>query len=194
MKTCVICNKPVPPPTWRIAAKQLAKRKLCGNPSCKSAFSRQTIKRSFKKHGGEITKFRKTNGMHRPEVRAKVSASLKARGWGPTHRGGNGRPIPVDHQSLAEALRWPCEVVVKTHLPRGSGYPPCYKIDIGNAIRKIGIEVDGLSHKSYAKQAQDAKKTVFLRSIGWKILRFTNEEVRADLQKCVRTVLSITSK
>ncbi len=31
-------------------------------------------------------------------------------------------------------------------MPRGSGYPTCYKLDIGHQELRIGIEMDGPSH------------------------------------------------
>jgi len=156
--------------------------------------SRQTIKNSFSKHGGEITKFRKTNGMFRPEVRAKVSTKLRAMGWGPTVRGGNGTPPPQAQMLLACALGWEMEVAVLTRSKPGMGYPNCYKLDIANRDLKVGVEVDGLSHNLIARKIQDAKKDQFLESIGWKVLRFTNAEVLGDLQKCVQMVLSTISR
>jgi Uncharacterized protein conserved in bacteria len=91
-------------------------------------------------------------------------------------------------------LGWEIEVAIPTRIPRGSGYPTCYKLDIANKALKIGVEVDGFSHTSLARQAQDRKKDSFFAGIGWTVLRFTNEEVLSDPTKCVQMVMSIISK
>jgi len=185
MNVCIICQSP-------IASKN--PRKLCGNPACKSKFSSLTIANSLKKHGGEITRFRKSNGMHRKEVREKVSLTLRAMKWKPVIRGGNGTTPPLAQQLLACALGWEMEVPVKTGKSKTSGYPAVYKLDIANVPLMIGIEVDGNSHNATSRKNQDAKKVALLESLGWKVLRFTNGEVRADLMKCVQMVLSTISR
>jgi very-short-patch-repair endonuclease len=86
------------------------------------------------------------------------------------------------------------ELVVKTKKPAGSGFPPCYKVDIGEPTLKIAIEVDGMSHNSLERRKQDRKKEAFLRGLGWTVLRFSNREVTERLEECVQTVLSIISK
>ena len=86
------------------------------------------------------------------------------------------------------------EVIIRTKMGRGSGYPTHYKLDIANPDFMMAVEVDGPSHSSLERKAQDAKKDRFLRSLGWTVLRFTNQEVMDDLGGCVRTVLSTTSK
>lgn len=79
-------------------------------------------------------------------------------------------------------------------MPRGSGYPSNYKLDIANPQVMLGIEVDGSSHTTVERQAQDAKKEEFLSGLGWTVLRFSNREVTEHLAECVQTVLSTTSK
>jgi len=132
------------------------------------------------------------NPMHNDDTRALVSKKLKAKGHKPPVRGGNGRPASQPHRQLAEALGWQMEYVVPTKMPRGTGYPTCYKIDIAHPGAKIAVEVDGASHAALTRQQQDRKKEAFLQSIGWRVLRFTNKEVMADLNRCVQTVLSTT--
>lgn len=181
MNKCVICGV-------------LVKNKLCGKWECKSALSRLTIQNSFKKHGGEITKFRKTNGMHRPEIRALVSTKLRAMGWKPQVQGGNGRGPTPQQLLLASALGWSIEHVVLTGMPRGSPYPSCYKLDVACPELKVGIEIDGLSHHALERKRQDRKKDDFLTGLGWIVLRFRNAEVEKHLNECVQTVLSTISK
>jgi hypothetical protein len=132
--------------------------------------------------------------MSRPEVRAKVSTKLRAMGWKPPVQGGNGRPIPIAQQALAAALGWPCEVAIPTGVPRDGRFPTCYKIDIASEALKVGIEVDGGSHGTLERRALDAKRDQFMASIGWTMLRFSNEDVTTNLSGCVQKVLSTISK
>lgn len=131
------------------------------------------------------------NPMHRQDVRLKVSNSLKRIGHGPKERGGNGHGPTIPETILSNALGWPIGVVVKTEAGRSSGYPPCYKLDIANSYLKIAIEVDGQSHGTIKRKAQDAKKTGFLESKGWKVLRFTNRQVTENLKECLSTILKL---
>jgi hypothetical protein len=181
MNQCVICHAP-------------AKKKLCKNPECKKERARQIMAIVLKKYGGQISKFRKTNGMSRPEVRKLVSEKLRAMHWKPVSRGGNGKPPPHPQGMLAEALRWDMEIAIPTSQPRGSGYPTHYKIDIGNPEMQVAIEVDGNSHGATIRKAQDKKKDAFLRLLGWLVLRFSNKEVIGNLNSCVQKVWSTTSK
>ena len=112
-------------------------------------------------------------------------------GHKPKIQGGNGRGPTIHQLALATALGWEMEVIVPTKIKKGNGYPSCYKIDIGNPILRIGIEVDGSSHMALVRQEQDKRKDLFLISLGWKVLRFKNKEVEEDLQGCVQKVLSM---
>jgi len=179
MNTCVICGS------------ETSNRKLCSNPECKSEHSRRTINRSFAKHGGEITRFRKTNGMSDPEVRARVSTKLRAMAWKPVMQGGNGHGPTIHEQALASALGWDTNVIVNTNMKNGDGYPHHYKVDVGNRQLMIAVEIDGFSHRAMERKSQDRKKEELLRSLGWRVLRFSNAEIESDLQRCVQTVLSI---
>lgn len=134
------------------------------------------------------------NPMRVPSVREKVKNSLRRIGHKPRIRGGNGTGPTRPEKLLINALKCEWNVVVKTGAKRGTGYPYNYKIDLGFPSLKIGIEVDGNSHSTLSRKAQDMKKQEFLEGIGWTILRFTNKQVMEDLEGCVQTVLSTTSK
>lgn len=97
---------------------------------------------------------------------------------------------------LAKMLGWPMEVVIRTGYSgrEGAGYPSHYKADLAHEGLKIAVEIDGRSHSSLKRQAQDAKKERFLRGLGWTVLRFTNEEVLENPTRCVQMVRSITSR
>jgi very-short-patch-repair endonuclease len=49
-------------------------------------------------------------------------------------------------------------------------------MDIANKEKMIGIELDGTSHSSLERRAQDIKKTEFLISQGWSIYRVSNTQ------------------
>ncbi|MDO8691635.1 MAG: DUF559 domain-containing protein [Dehalococcoidia bacterium] len=133
--------------------------------------------------------------MSDPEVRLRVSAKLKGRPF-PVARGGNGRGPTEPQRLLAAALGWKMEVAVgipletrRTFSTRGSNY----KVDIGNSILKIAVEVDGASHFTKKIQATDARKTAILASLGWRVLRFSNQEILKDPIAAANTVLASVS-
>ena len=51
-----------------------------------------------------------------------------------------------------------------------------YKPDFAWPERMLCLEVDGETHRSRA--AQDRKKEKILASLGWSVLRITNQEVK----------------
>ena len=95
--------------------------------------------------------------------------------------GGNGKltPLPVRHLHRMLKEDWEIEYVIPTgHNQRdGSGYPTCYKLDLADPKRKIGIEVDGGSHQCPERRTLDEKKKAFLEQLGWKIYHITNKQV-----------------
>lgn len=125
------------------------------------------------------------NPMRLDSAREKMSATLKAMKHTPKVRGGNGHGPTAAEHAIATAMGWPTNVVVKTHMPRGSGFPPAYKLDVGNQALKIGIEVDGFSHCARERQAQDAKKERFLRGLGWIVLRVSNRQALEELESTI---------
>lgn len=139
-------------------------------------------------------RMRTRNPMQDPEVRSRMSETLRLRGHRPRRRGGNGRGPTEPQRLLAEALGWEMEFVVKTGRPRQAGRPTHYKLDIANPHLMMAIEVDGGSHCPLARQEQDARKSAWLIGAGWQVLRFSNQEVTADLAACVQTVMSTISK
>ena len=139
------------------------------------------------------------NPMFKEECRLKVSKTLREKKHRPVFRGGNGKPLTQPQKLLNEALGWEnTEYVVKTasvqHLftPR---LPHHLKIDIANPALMIAIEVDGVSHKSVAGQERDRRKNLALSSLGWSVLRFTNQQVMSSLDSVIQEVKQLmTSK
>ena len=97
----------------------------------------------------------------------------------------------MSQRLLSQRLGWPTEYAIKTKMPRSSGYPTCYKLDIAEPTLKIGIEVDGESHNGIAAQRRDAKKDKLLSRRGWTILRFKNKEVMSDIDAVVAKIMEV---
>ena len=159
----------------------------------------ETMKRTNEKYHDYISERMKTNNpMSRPEVRAKISKRLKEIGHCPKIRCGNGQGLTVPQQNLLIALSKHFEVYaeypIPTKMKKGSGYPTCYKVDIGIPENMLAVEVDGNSHCAIERQQQDKKKDSFLNGLGWTVLRFKNKQVTEHLEDCVQTVLFTISK
>lgn len=123
-----------------------------------------------------IERIRALNPTSRPEVREKISRTLKAMNHGPSVRGGNGRGLTVPQQRLLDALgpNWRAEFAISLGRLE-PGYPTHYKLDLALPDQRIGIELDGNSHHS--RRALDVKKDTKLASLGWTVLRFWNREI-----------------
>jgi hypothetical protein len=135
---------------------------------------------------------RARNPMARPDVRARMVATLRARGHRPPIQGGNGRGLTRPQARLLAALpaTWAAEVVVPVGLGRRQDFPPAYKLDLADAGARIAVEVDGASHQTAEGRVRDAKKTVQLTVLGWRVLRFRNREVLEDPAACARRVVA----
>ena len=183
MGYCVICGK---------ATK--GNRKTC-SAECLHKRHSQTMARTNKEYASD--RMLKNNPMRNAETREKVSKTLKKIGHKPCIQGGNGKPMPIQQQMLLEKLEglgFVAECAVPTKMGRYSGYPTCYKIDLGNPQLKLGIEIDGNSHCSIKRQEQDKKKTDLLATLGWQVLRFKNKEVSNGLNQCMDQIMSTILK
>lgn len=140
----------------------------------------------------EMERIRTLNPTDSPEVRAKISATLRAMGHRPKARGGNGRGPTLAQKVLWELLGegWYLEYPV-TLGPKLPGYPTCYKVDIGNPSAMVAVEVDGPSHHS--RKAEDLKRDAKLRELGWTVLRFWNQEVLASALSVVEAIRSAST-
>ena len=112
------------------------------------------------------------------ETKAKLSAAHKASGHKPRVLGGNGRIAPCERM-MGEILstQWVYQYAIPTKKPRGTGYPTSYKLDFALPDKRWGLEIDGNSHRS--RKDLDAKKDSLLESLGWSVLRVTNQQVLA---------------
>jgi very-short-patch-repair endonuclease len=68
-------------------------------------------------------------------------------------------------------------------------------VDFYCAQARLCIEVDGPSHFEPAQEEYDAARTTFLEELGYKVIRFTNDDVRynihAVVDEIVRTIESL---
>jgi len=125
----------------------------------------------------ELERIRQLNPMKDEETRKKVSQILRAMNHKPSVRGGNGTGMTVYQEYMKGLLSgsWIQEFAISLG-KRKQGYPTHYKVDLGNPELKIAIEVDGYSH--YSRKDEDKKKDAMLDSLGWKVLRFWNYQVK----------------
>lgn len=172
------CRQCITKYTWKNNRQKMEQSLLDGhknNPHrAKDSSKRMTIK----------------NPMMKRSIRELMSKTLKLIGHKPRTQGGNGRGPTVPQQMLFDSLGdgWEMEHVVKTK--RKSPYPTCYKIDIANVDKMIGIEVDGPSHSSRKSRERDIKKTNLLTSLGWTIYRIKNEDILKNVKKCKNYILT----
>lgn len=128
------------------------------------------------------------NPIYKAETRERASTSLRAKGFSYLN-GGNGQ-LTVPQKLLSLALGWETEVAVSTSIKQ-KGISTCYKIDVADRILKVGIEIDGESHKGPMAQERDKKKAEYLASLGWKILRFKNKEVLTSTENVLNQIMEV---
>lgn len=123
------------------------------------------------------------NPTSRLDVREKLSRKLRDIGHKPCVHGGNGRGPTEAQQAMASVLdsSWVVEYALSLG-PRQAGYPTHYKLDLANLAMRVAIEVDGRSHYSEVKKAQDEKKAEKLASLGWDVLHFWNWDILAWIE------------
>lgn len=194
--TCALCETPVEVRTKAQRAQARRKRVFCSD-ECRdqvvSASSSARMSRTNKHHAS--ARMTANNPMHRDEVRQKMSATLQQIGHKPRVQGGNGRGLTEPQWRLMNAVSGlEPEYILKTGMKRGSGYPYHYKLDLAMPSVRLAVEVDGGSHQSLERRQQDAKKDNFLKSNGWTVLRFTNQEVMCNLEAVRQTVTSTISR
>jgi very-short-patch-repair endonuclease len=62
-------------------------------------------------------------------------------------------------------------------------------IDFYCAEAKLCIEIDGGSHSEIVQTEYDTVRTEFLEQIGYKVIRFTNEDVRYNIHVVVDEII-----
>jgi very-short-patch-repair endonuclease len=67
-------------------------------------------------------------------------------------------------------------------------------IDFYCAELKLCIEIDGASHLEEDQQEYDAARTEYLESIGRKVIRFTNEDVRYNINAVIQEITEVCER
>lgn len=188
--TCSVCGV-----VFEFRRTSSRPRKICGSPECKRKLSSITASKTNRVHASK--RMKANNPMHSAETREKVAGTLRAIGHKPSVRRGNGTGATPAEAAMLASLgpEWTLNVIVPTKIPMGEGYPTHYKLDLGIPELKVGLEVDGGSHCSIIRMAQDRKKTEFLRGRGWTVFRVTNREALEEnesttlrLKEAIRTL------
>jgi very-short-patch-repair endonuclease len=62
-------------------------------------------------------------------------------------------------------------------------------IDFYCAQARLCIEIDGATHQKPDQQEYDAARTEYLETLGYKVIRFTNDDVRYNINAVVTAIL-----
>ena len=65
-----------------------------------------------------------------------------------------------------------------------------YIVDFVCLSSLLVVEIDGKYHQEEETQQNDEVRTDFLNSLGYKVIRFTNEEVVADIDHVINQIKS----
>lgn len=135
-----------------------------------------------------------SNCTQTPEVRKKISQTMKSRGHSPKIRGGNGqlsRPQLRLLKRLGEG--WVGEHVVPVPGFQALALPKNLKIDVAHPEQMIAIELDGPSHQSPQRRRQDSQKSIYLARNGWLVVRITNQRADELCSTCTSPDILLTS-
>ena len=69
-----------------------------------------------------------------------------------------------------------------------------YIVDFVSLESKLIIKVDGAYHSEYEQQQYDEGRTERLESLGFKLIRFTNDEVISLTDKVIKTIEKILNE
>ena len=190
---CTVCNAPQADLSGhRLAQWRKTGRAYC-SVTCSTAYrswvSSATAAETNRKHAA--ARMTANNPMHDSAARERMTQTLKRIGHRPPERGGNGRPVPMPELILTALLSsegFAPQLAIKTGRPKGTGYPPSYKVDAGNPVLKIAVEADGASHAG-RRRALDQKRDECLRGLGWTVLRFSNAVILTSPQEIMSSIL-----
>lgn len=61
-------------------------------------------------------------------------------------------------------------------------------VDFVNFDKKLVIEIDGSTHRETERKINDKYRTEWLKSQGFKVLRFWNSEIIDDIGQVIKTI------
>ena len=65
-----------------------------------------------------------------------------------------------------------------------------YIVDFYCAENKLILEIDGSIHLFYGKPESDLKRQRYLENLGFKIIRFTNEDIKNSIEMVLLRILA----
>lgn len=186
---CSECGAECTVSGWTLERWRTHQRAYCSK-DCSSAYrsrvSSETMARTNRVHAS--ARMKTNNPMARDDVRLKMIASAKGRKF--KIRGGNGAP-PTKAEIALMGMFGPLGFVAQHIFRTGHKDPTHYKIDCANPYLRIAIEADGHSHASRDRQASDARKDARLIAAGWRVLRFTNQQILEQPSMVLSTTLRL---
>lgn len=145
---------------------------------------RPDVQEKLRQHlSGETNPFKGSSQGFRKLAHEK----LAAKGWEMLY-GGNGKGPTAAQLAIFLALGPPWKM---EHAIRQQEKKTTWVIDIAHVDQKIALEVDGASHSSRSVQERDARKTAYLESLGWTVIRVTNKEALENLVGVVSRCLTL---
>ena len=66
-----------------------------------------------------------------------------------------------------------------------------YIVDFACAEHRLIVEVDGSQHADHSDVEYDAKRSAYLKSKGWTVIRFWNDDVLKDLDNTCTHILAV---
>jgi very-short-patch-repair endonuclease len=99
-------------------------------------------------------------------------------------------------QTMAERKLWwrLRELPISTsHFRRQATVGPYY-IDFACHQRRLAIELDGGQHAFPQRVASDVKRTAYLRSQGYRVLRFWNDEILHNIDGVLTVILAASEQ
>ena len=63
-----------------------------------------------------------------------------------------------------------------------------YIVDFYCPTARLVVEIDGSIHESEQQQDHDILRTLYLKSVGHHVLRFTNKEVQTDIDRVLSVI------
>ncbi len=61
-------------------------------------------------------------------------------------------------------------------------------VDFACLEKKLVVEVDGLYHFTDEQMEEDRKRTYHISQLGFRVIRFTNEEIMTDINKVITNI------
>jgi very-short-patch-repair endonuclease len=65
-----------------------------------------------------------------------------------------------------------------------------YIADFASALDRLVIEVDGWTHGSDMEVRHDARRDAYLRTRGWQVIRVSNDDIYAGVERIVEIILA----